>query len=54
MLAPEFVAAEVQEWIDGYPSVTKETKELLIELSKRIVSSYEYYKQKVNVQKLEG
>jgi hypothetical protein len=48
LLAPEFVAAEIQEWIDAYPALSKEQKELFIELSKRIIASYQYYKQEVS------
>lgn len=47
MLAPEFVSVEIQEWIDKYPALDKEMKELFIELSKRIIYSYEFYKRQV-------
>lgn len=48
MLSPEFVAAEIQEWIDNYPAISKEQKELFIELAYRIIKSYEFYKRETS------
>jgi hypothetical protein len=47
MLAASFVEMEIREWIDSHPMLDKDMKEILIELSKRIISSYELYKAEV-------
>jgi hypothetical protein len=49
MLAPEFVAMEIKEWVDNHPAIIdKEQKEILIELAARMFAAYEFYKREVS------
>jgi len=47
MLMPEFIASEIQEWVDSNSTLSKEQKELFIEFALRLFQSYEYYRKLV-------
>lgn len=48
MLAPEFVATEITEFLKKFEDLEPNDILFLAEFSKRIISSYEKYKKEVN------